>query len=75
MILSASVKKLEDQLLLRFRYLSGSKKKEALDFMGYLMAKEKWGSNLDVLADKELLKNFKEGLHDLQEGKVSPVEL
>jgi len=72
---SKSIKKEEQQCLLYFRYLPVSARQEALDFMGYLLAKSETPEDAtkELLMDKQMMDGIKQGLEEVAQGEVSKI--
>jgi hypothetical protein len=69
-------KKEEQQFLTYFRYLPTAARREALDFMGYLLAKSETPEEAteELLMDTEMMAGIKQGLKEVSKGEVSEIE-
>ena len=73
---SKVTKKQEQQFLMAFRYLPVSARQEALNFMGYLLAKSETQEDAtkELLLDAEIMAGIKAGLKEVEQGEVSAIE-
>ncbi len=65
----------EEKLIRYYRKLTIPKRREALDFVSYLMTKSEWDATCEILEDKNMLMGIREGLEEVNRGEVSKVEL
>ena len=64
----------KDKALEILNILPEEKAKVALSFMEFLQEKDEWEATYEILQDRELVKTYKKGLKDIEEGNIEDWE-
>ena len=64
----------KDKALEILNILPEEKAKVALCFMEFLQEKDEWEATYEILQDRELVKTYKKGLKDIEEGNIEDWE-